>query len=162
MAFVDRRITPFQVGRTSWGSDMKLHMRGLSSAPPDREMPGLPRTIDLFGRAADGRPMLWKRAVRVDPVSAFERRGRWIVSGHYVIDHKGDAIVVHCGNADDGNVSVQFMHNEPAPYMLPRRMIESMLLGKVALSEELQATVFEGRRLTDFFANAHSTVVAKI
>jgi hypothetical protein len=113
--------------------------------------PAIPQTIDLYGRAVDGRPMLWKRAVQVEPVTAFERNGRWIRSGHYVIDHNGDAIVVHCGNVRDASVSVQFMHEELTPYILPRDMIESMLLGRVVVSAEQQAAVFEGRRLSDFF-----------
>jgi hypothetical protein len=112
--------------------------------------PAMPRTIDLYGRAVDGHPMLWKRAVQVEPVTAFERNGRWIRSGHYVIDHNGDAVVVHCGNVRDESVSVQFMYEELTPYILPRGMIESMLLGKVVVSAEQQASVFEGRRLSDF------------
>jgi hypothetical protein len=113
--------------------------------------PTMPRTIDLFGRAMDGRPILWRRAVQVVPVTTFERSRRWIKSGHYVIDHNGDAIVVHCGNLRDGSVSVQFMYEELTPYVLPLGMIESMLLGRVVISEEQQAAVFEGRRLSDFF-----------
>jgi hypothetical protein len=73
------------------------------------------------GKRCPGRLMLWKRAVQVEPVSAFDRNGRWVKSGHYVIDHNGDAIVVHCGNVRDESVSVQFMHEEtdalrPAPW----------------------------------------------
>jgi hypothetical protein len=117
----------------------------------NRERPAMARTIDLYGRAPDGRPMLWKNAVQVEPVTVFERNGRWIKSGHYVIDHNGDAIVVHCGNVRDESVSVQFMHDELTPYNLPRGMIELMLLGRVAVSAEQQAAVFEGRRLSDFF-----------
>lgn len=113
--------------------------------------PAMPRTIDLYGRAVDGRPMLWQRAVQVEPVTAFERNGRWIRSGLYVIDHNGNSIVVHCGNVGDERVSVQFMHDELTPYILPRGMIELMLLGRVVVSAEQQAAVFEGRRLSDFF-----------
>jgi hypothetical protein len=121
------------------------------SKSPNSETATLPRTIDLFGRASDGRPLLWKRAVQVVPVSAFERSGRWIKSGHYVIDHNGDAVVVHCGNVCDESVSVQFMHEELTPYILPRGVIESMLLAKVVVSEKQRFAVFEGRRLSDFF-----------
>jgi hypothetical protein len=121
------------------------------SKPPKSDTAILPRTIDLYGRALDGRPMLWKRAVEVVPVTAFERSGRWIKSGHYVIDHCGDAIVVHCGNLRDGRVSVQVMHEESRPYVLPRGTIESMLLGKVVVSDEQQAAVLERTRLSDFF-----------
>jgi hypothetical protein len=60
----------------------------------NRERPAMARTIDLYGRAPDG---------------------RWIKSGHYVIDHNGDAIVVHSGNVRDESVSVQFMHDELTP-----------------------------------------------
>jgi hypothetical protein len=95
--------------------------------------------------------MLWKRAMEVVPTTCFECHGRWIKSGHYVINHNGDAIVVHCGNMRDEKVSVQFMHDEMSPYALPRRMVETMLLGRVVVSEEQQAAVFEGRRLSDFF-----------
>nr|WP_294528068.1 hypothetical protein [uncultured Rhodopila sp.] len=127
--------------------DMSLRSRS-------RKQAAMSRTIDLYGRTPDGRPNLWKRAVLVEPVSAFERTGRWIASGHYVIDHDGVAITVHCANADDGNVSVQFMHDESSSCVLPRSAVESMLLGKVAVSVEQQAAVFEGRRLSDFFADA--------
>jgi hypothetical protein len=130
---------------------MKHDVLGCESKPPNSETATMPRTIDLFGRASDGRPLLWKCAVQVVPVTAFERNGRWIRSGHYVIDHNGDTIVVHCGNVRDESVSVQFMHQELTPCILPRGMIESMLLGRVVVSAEQQAAVSEGRRLSDFF-----------
>jgi hypothetical protein len=134
---------------------MKRDARDTSSRPPNSETFAIPRRIDLYGRAAEnGQPLLWKRGVQVVPVTAFERIGRWIKSGHYVINHNGDAIVVHCGNTGDESVSVQFMHDELTPYSLPRGMIESALLGKVVVSEELQAAVFEGRRLSDFFTDS--------
>jgi hypothetical protein len=119
--------------------------------PSNGKTPIIPRTIDLYGRAPDGRLLLWKHAVPVVPATVFERSGRWIQCGHYVINHNGDAIVVHCANMRDESVSVQFIHQELTPYLLPRRMVESMLLGKVVVSEEQQAAVFEGRRLSDFF-----------
>jgi hypothetical protein len=140
---------------------MNRDARGTSSRPLNGEMPTTPRTIDLYGRAPDGRPMLWKRAVQVVPVTTFERNGRWIKSGHYVINHNGDAIVVHCGNLGDESVSVQFMHEELTPYVLPRKIIESMLLGKVAVSKEQQAAVLEGKRLSDFFTNHESPSVKR-
>jgi hypothetical protein len=112
------------------------------------DRPAMPQTIDLYGRAVDGSPMLWQRAAQVEPVTAFERNGRWIRSGHYVIDYNGNATVVHCGNVRDESVSVQFMHED---YIFPRGMIESMLLGRVVVSAEQQAAVFGGRRLSDFF-----------
>jgi hypothetical protein len=130
---------------------MSSDARGINIQALNGERPTMPRTIDLYGRAVDGRPMLWRRAVQVEPVTAFERDGRWIKSGHYIIDHNGEAIVVHCGNVRDESVSVQSMHEELTPYVLPRGMIESMLLGRVVVSYEQQAAVFEGRRLSDFF-----------
>jgi hypothetical protein len=130
---------------------MSSDASSFSSQTINRDRPEMPRTIDLYGRAADGSPMLWKRAVQVEPVTAFERNSRWIKSGHYVIDHNGDTIVVHCGNVRDESVSVQFMHKELTPCVLPRDMIESMLFGRVVASAEQQAAVLEGRRLSDFF-----------
>jgi hypothetical protein len=136
---------------------MDRNARGTSPQALNDNTPAVPRTIDLYGGAQEnGRPLLWKRGVQVVPISAFERNGRWIKSGHYVINHNGDAIVVHCGNTGNESVSVQFLHEEMTPYSLPRGMIESMLLGKVVVSEEQQAAVFEGRRLSDFFACSES------
>jgi hypothetical protein len=140
---------------------MKSDARGTNSRSADGETPTLPRTIDLYGRTPGGRPMLWKRAVQVVPATAFDAIGRWIRSGHYIIDHNGDAIVVHCGNMEDGSVSVQFMLDELTQCCLPRETVESMLLGKVVVSEEQQAAVFEGRRLSDFFAGCGSPSVAR-
>jgi hypothetical protein len=130
---------------------MKPDAPGAKSPPPNGETATVPRTIDLYGRALDGRPRLWKRAMQVVPATVFEHIGRWIKSGHYVIDHGGDAVVVYCGNMRDESVSVQFMHAELTPYVVPRAVIESMLLGRVLVSEAQQAAVFEGRRLSDFF-----------
>ena len=131
---------------------MKRDASGTESQPPKNgKTATIPQTIDLYGRALDGRPRLWKRAMQVVPATVFERNGRWIKSCHYVIDHNGDAVVVHCGNTRDDSVSVQFMHEELTPYVLPRGVIESMLLGRVVVSEEQQAAVFERRRLSDFF-----------
>jgi hypothetical protein len=130
---------------------MKRDALGTELPPPNGETATVPRTIDLYGRALDGRPRLWKRAMQVMPATVFERNGRWIKSGHYVIDHNGDAVVVHCGNTRNDGVSVQFMHEELTPYVLPRRVIESMLVGRVVVSEEQQAAVIERRRLSDFF-----------
>lgn len=110
------------------------------------------QTIDLFSRALDeNHLLLWKYAVQVVPVSAFERIGGWIKSGHYVIDYKGDAIVVHCGNRPDRRISVQFMVGEPVVYAAVCSAIEPMLLGRVVVSKEQQAAVFERRRLRDLF-----------
>jgi hypothetical protein len=123
-------------------------MKAISHAAPQ-----VARTIDLYGRAENSRLILWRRAVQVMPVSAFERAGRWIRSGHYVIDYKGDAIVVHCANRADGRVSIQFMHDEWLIYAVDRSTIEPRLLGKMVVSEEQQAAVCEGRRLSNYFAD---------
>lgn len=132
---------------------MNSNARGTRSRSPDGEAPAAPRTIDLYSRGSDGSPVLWKRAVQVVPITAFEQHGNWIKSGHYVINHNGDAIVVHCGNVRDHSVSVQFMDKELTPCVLPRKVIELMLLGKVVVTEEQRAAVFERRRLSDFFDN---------
>jgi hypothetical protein len=97
----------------------------------NNEAAPISRAIDLYGRALDGRPLLWKRAVQVVPLTAFESCGRWIRRGHYVINHNGVAIVVHCGNGQDESVSVQFMHEALTPDPVPRSVIELMLLGRV-------------------------------
>jgi hypothetical protein len=110
------------------------------------------RIIDLYNRIPDrNHSVLWKHAVQVVPVSAFERIGGWIRSGHYVIGYKGDAIVVHCGNSGDKKVNVQFMMGGPVEHSVARSTIEPMLLGKLVVSEERHAAVFEPRRLSDFF-----------
>jgi hypothetical protein len=141
---------------------MMRDAHGASFRPQNGATPEVPPSIDQYGRAPEnGHPLLWKRGMQVVPVTAFERVGRWIKSGHYVINHNGDAIVVHCGNTGDESVSVQFMHEEMTPYSLPRRMIESMLLGKVVVSAEQQAAVFEGRQLSDFFAISGSPCLTR-
>jgi hypothetical protein len=115
--------------------------------------PLMPRTVDLYGRGGNGRPKLWRRAVQVMPTSVFERNGRWINSGHYVIDHCGDAVVVHCGNIAAGLVSVQFVLDELLVYEVALSTIEPMLLGMVIASKDQQAAVSEGMRLSDLFGN---------
>jgi hypothetical protein len=111
-----------------------------------------PRTTDLYGRAPQGgRPILWKRAMHVVPVNSFACNGHWIRSGHYVIDHNGDAIVVHCANLDGTDISVQFVHDELTTSRLPRALVESMLLGRVLVCPEQQAAVCEGQRWSDMF-----------
>src|ERR1700733_3725780 len=102
---------------------MSNKARGRRSRTPGGEVPIAPRTIDLYSRGPDGRPLLWKRAVQVVPATAFDHSGGWITSGHYVINHHGDAIVVHCGNVGDDSVSVQFMDEKLSPCVLPRNVI---------------------------------------
>jgi hypothetical protein len=144
--------------RSDRGYDMKHDALGGESIPPDCETANTPRAIDLYGRALEGRPMLWKRAVQVVPVTAFERSGRRIKSGHYVIDHYGDAVVVHCGNMRDKSVSAQFMHAVLTPYVLPRGTIESMLLGKVVVSEEQRGRCFRGKAADRFLSLTEGSV----
>jgi hypothetical protein len=67
----------------------------------------------------------------VRPVTRFKSNGRWIEGGHYVIQWKGHAITVHCGNFTDGSISLQFMCSRAPVLSLPRAKVEAMLLGKV-------------------------------
>lgn len=94
------------------------------------------RTMDLYGRTDDGRLKLWDRARLVLPVTAFELDGRWIKDGHFVIDDKGDAVTVHCGNMANGNVSLLFMCSNAGFRSVPRSEIEPLLLGMVVVTAE--------------------------
>jgi hypothetical protein len=89
--------------------------------------------------------------VQVVAAMAFDYSGGWITGGHYVINHNGDAIVVHCGNLGDHSVRVQFLDEKLSPCVLPRDVIESMLWGMMVASEEQRTTVFGRRPLSDFF-----------
>lgn len=103
------------------------------SLPRCRRKPPAPaiRTMDLLGIGKDGHLYLWDAAQQVRPVSTFERRGSGIVCGHYVIEHLGAAITVHCGNLADGRVSIQYMCGGLESLYLARKYVEPMLLGKV-------------------------------
>jgi hypothetical protein len=108
-----------------------------------RRRPALPspavRMMDLYGRPESGGPRaIWQRDAQVVPVSAFETDGRYIVSGHYVIDHNGAAVVVHCGNYVDGTVSLLFMRGDSGSRSVPRAEIEPLLLGKVVVDKAAQ------------------------
>ncbi len=94
--------------------------------------PSPTRTTELIGLTTDGRKVLWSTG-EVRPISAFETSdgGRWIKSGHYVIDWQGHAITVHCGNYIDGRVSVQFMCGALGSVGMERTVVEAMLLGVV-------------------------------
>jgi len=160
MNSIHGRITLFRV--------RKLLLAGIDADRADQSARPQPlndethesRTVDLYSRASDGTLMLWKHAMQVVPATTFERNGCWIRSGHYVIIHKGDAIIVHCGNAGDGSVSVQYAREDLTPSVFPRITIESMLLGKVVASEETQAAVCEGSRLSNLFADECRTGVS--
>ena len=124
----------------------------IKARPPAIDRAPVPRTIDLYSRAPNNSLMaVWSRAAEVIPVSAFERVGCFIVSGYYVIDYFGDAIVVHCANISSDRISVQFMLGEKIAYSSALRTIEPMLLGKVIMSEGQRVAVFELRRQSNFF-----------
>jgi hypothetical protein len=81
------------------------------AAAPSTEL----RKTELIGLTDDGRMVLWSTE-NVRPVSAFATTKRgYIDGGHFVIEWKGHAITVHCGNYDStpqsGLISVQFMCN---------------------------------------------------
>ena len=66
----------------------------------------------------------------------------WIESGHYVIEWKGHAITVHCGNFIDGTISVLFMCSRSDRALSMRReVVESMLIGKVIPDPETEARI---------------------
>jgi len=101
-----------------------------------------PRMTELIGLTDDGRMILWDNGM-VQPVSRFEtiERGRWIESGHYVIDWKGHAITVHCGNYVNGDVSVLFMCSRGDSIAMSRPAVEALLLGKVIPDPVIQAKI---------------------
>ena len=97
-----------------------------------RKLPPSPtRTMDLLGIGKDRQLYLWSAAGQVRPVSSFERSGSGVVCGHYVVEHNGAAITVHCHNMADGRVGVQYMCRGLPDLSLPRKYVEEMLLGKV-------------------------------
>ena len=107
-----------------------------------RKLPPSPaRTMDLLGIGKDRQLYLWSAAGQVRPVSTFESHGTGIVSGHYVIEHDGAAITVHCHNLADGRVGVQFMCGGLPDWYLPRKYVEPMLLGKVIPDPAKQAEI---------------------
>ncbi len=91
-----------------------------------------PREMELIGVDEEGRMSLWDTGL-VQPVSAFTTTegGQYIESGHYVIEWKGHAITVHCGNRTDGTVSVLFMCSGGGGLSMQRAEVEPLLLGKV-------------------------------
>jgi len=112
--------------------------------------PALPRTMDLLGIGKGAELYLWDAAAQVQPVSTFERRGSMIVSGHYVVEHGGKAVTVHCGNLVDGRVSVQFMCGGLPDRYLDRKAAEAILLGRVIPDPVQAAAITEGlRRLNE-------------
>jgi hypothetical protein len=124
------------------------------STPRPRKAPKLKaepeaREVELIGCDEDGWMSLWSVGM-VRPVTRFESHGRWIEDGHYVIQWKGHAITVHCGNFADGTVSVLFMCSRLRSISLPRAKVEAMLLGKVIPDPEAVARISESlRQLSD-------------
>ena len=111
------------------------------------------RSMELIGMAEDGRMFLWDTG-NVQPVSAFETavygHGRFIQGGHYVIDWRGHAVVVHCGAGADGRVSVQFMCSGGYGFYASRKQVEAMLLGLVVPDPILEAQISAKlKRLTE-------------
>ncbi len=90
------------------------------------------RTMELIGVDENGVMSLWDTG-QVRPVAAFDTTGggQWIKSGHYVIDWKGYAITVHCGNFTNGSVSVLFMCSGGHELSMSRAEVEAMLIGEV-------------------------------
>lgn len=107
------------------------------------------REMELIGCDEDGRMSLWDVGM-VQPVTTFKSNGRWIESGHYVIQWKGHAITVHCGNFAGGSISLLFMCSRQHALSLPRAKVEAMLLGKVIPDPKQTAKVTEMlRQLVD-------------
>jgi hypothetical protein len=120
-------------------------------APAAIAMPK-PRETELIGCDEDGNMSVWSTG-QVQPVSHFElTQDFYIKSGHYVIDWKGHAITVHCGNYADGNVSVRFMCSEGETLSMHRFEVESLLLGKVISDAETKSEISkELKRLAEEF-----------
>jgi hypothetical protein len=104
-----------------------------------------PRMMELIGVDEDGVMSLWSTG-NVQPVTAFETTngGRWIKSGHYVIDWKGHAITVHCGNFINGRVSLLFMCSAGNGTSMTREEVEAMLIGKVIPDPAAEARILQG------------------
>jgi hypothetical protein len=100
------------------------------------------RTTELIGVDEDGVMSLWSVG-EVRPITAFRTtdEGRWIKSGHYVIDWKGHAITVHCGNLINGGVSVLFMCSAGNGTSMTRAEVEAMLIGEVVPDPKIEANI---------------------
>ena len=111
---------------------------------PKVETAPAPRMTELIGLTADGRMVLWATGM-VQPVSRFKAASdsRYIEDGHYVINWRGHAITVHCGNFSSGAVSVLFMCSTMDPLAMSRAEVEAMLLGKVIPDPVAQAELRE-------------------
>ena len=102
------------------------------------------RSMELIGMAGDGRMFLWDTG-NVQPVNAFEtvRHGRrnFIKGGHYIIDWRGHAIVVHCSARTDGKIGVRFMCSGGLGFDATRAKVEAMLLGRVVPDPDKDAEI---------------------
>ncbi len=101
--------------------------------------------MDLLGLTEDGRLVLWSATEKVQPITAFpmSEHGDWIKGGHYLIQWKSHAIVVHCAPLTDGCVIVQFMCSRAPRLPMARAEVERMLLGYVVPDLAMQSLILE-------------------
>lgn len=134
--------------------------RRAARAPAKLPLPAEPaptRAMELIGLTDDDRMVLWDTG-EVRPVSAFETHpDGYIVGGHYVIDWRGHAITVHCGNTTGGGVLVMFMCGTRT-LLMPRAEVEKMLLGKVIPDPVVEAEILAKlKELTKLAGRLHDT-----
>jgi hypothetical protein len=104
-----------------------------------------PRKTELIGLTDDGRMVLWDTGM-VRPISRFESDGRFIKSGHYVIEWKGHAITVHCGNQMRGarwGIGVLFMCSDATSVFMDQAEVEPLLIGEVVRDPESERRIVE-------------------
>ena len=99
----------------------------------NRRKPPAPtlQIMDLLGVGRDGNLYLWQPAGQVQPITRFEWDGGHVLAGHYVIEHNGKAVTVHCSNLADGRVGVQYMCGGLPNVYADAKVIEPLLLGRV-------------------------------
>lgn len=106
------------------------------------------RKTELIGLTDDGRMVLWDTGM-VRPIGRFEMTGgNFIKSGHYVIEWKGHAITVHCGNEMRGGrwgIGVLFMCSSGSSVFMDQTEVEPMLIGELVRNPESE------RRITEAF-----------
>lgn len=121
-------------------SRLKRSKRPVANQPPPKLLPPTEtRKTELIGMDVDGSMYLWTTG-NVQPASAFEEfDDRYIKSGHYVIQWKGQAITVAIGNFADGDISVHFMCSRGPILSMKRVEIEPLLLGRVIEDPEKSA-----------------------
>lgn len=101
------------------------------------------RTMELLGVGLDGGLYVWEETAQVQPLSRFPRNGDMIKSGHYVIEHKGAAITVHCANGADGLVILQYMCGGLPGGRFRAEEIEPLLVGKVIPDPVKEAEILQ-------------------